>query len=299
MTDQGARCPQCQVTFRVTPPQLQAAGGRVRCGFCLIVFDAGANPAVLAAEPAPERPAWLRDEREWHPDDGFDRARLRVLLGPHPGTLAPAPAPAPAPTPPIAPPIAPPTTAAPAPTAASAPATGTAGAVEPPLLLWATTAPARRAGSWAGNAAILLAGGLLLAAQVLYFQADRLADEPRLRPLYRALCTALPCRFAATGEQAPGVLRVDNALVRPLPPDGLRLDAMLTNGSGRRLSLPALRIDFEDLDARPVAGRTLRPEEYLDAGAPTELAAGQALHLILDLYDPGPAAVSYRVTPLD
>lgn len=287
MTDQGARCPQCQVTFRVTPPQLQAAGGRVRCGFCLIVFDAGANPAALAAEPVPERPAWLRDEREWHPDDGFDRARLRVLLGPHPGTPAPAPTP----------PMAPATTATPAPTAA--PDTGTVGTVEPPMLLWATTAPARRTGSWAGNAAILLAGSLLLAAQALYFQADRLAEEPRLRPLYRALCAALPCRFAATGQRAPGVFRVDSALVRPLPPDGLRLDAMLTNGSGRRLPLPALRIDFEDLDARPVAARTLRPEEYLDAGAPTELAAGQALHLILDLYDPGPAAVSYRVTPLD
>ncbi|HWA12408.1 MAG TPA: DUF3426 domain-containing protein, partial [Burkholderiales bacterium] len=42
-------CPRCQTTFRVGTPQLQASGGRVRCGFCSEVFDAFAS--LTAQEP--------------------------------------------------------------------------------------------------------------------------------------------------------------------------------------------------------------------------------------------------------
>lgn len=35
-----ARCPDCQTTFRVTPEQLKARGGKVRCGKCRSVFNA-------------------------------------------------------------------------------------------------------------------------------------------------------------------------------------------------------------------------------------------------------------------
>lgn len=34
-----AECPSCQTRFRVTEEQLAVAGGRVRCGACLAVFD--------------------------------------------------------------------------------------------------------------------------------------------------------------------------------------------------------------------------------------------------------------------
>lgn len=276
MTDQGARCPQCHVTFRVTPTQLQAAGGRVRCGFCLTVFDAGAHPTPLAPEPASDPPPWLRDEREWHPDDGFDRDRLAELLGPHPELSAPA-----------APPDA--VTAVP-----PAPETDPEWAAPP----WVTLpAGAPRAGaSRRSNTAILLAGTVFLALQALYFQADRWNEDVRLQPLSRVLCAALPCRFASLHPGADA-FRVEQVLVRPLPPDGLRLDAMLANRGARRLALPAIRIEFEDLDARLVAARTLQPDEYLAAPVAAELAAGQSLHLVLDLHDPGPEAVSYRVLP--
>lgn len=45
------RCPRCRTLFRVTPVQLQAAAGKVRCGRCTNVFDgyealsAGGPPA--------------------------------------------------------------------------------------------------------------------------------------------------------------------------------------------------------------------------------------------------------------
>ena len=37
------RCPACQTVFAVEAEDLERAGGRVRCGDCLQVFDARAN----------------------------------------------------------------------------------------------------------------------------------------------------------------------------------------------------------------------------------------------------------------
>ena len=35
-----SRCPNCQTVFRVTPEQLRARAGKVRCGQCQAVFNA-------------------------------------------------------------------------------------------------------------------------------------------------------------------------------------------------------------------------------------------------------------------
>ena len=34
------RCPQCEISFRVTDEQLRMADGAVRCGSCLTIFQA-------------------------------------------------------------------------------------------------------------------------------------------------------------------------------------------------------------------------------------------------------------------
>ena len=43
------RCPNCATQFRVTESQLAAAGGRVRCGACLTVFE-GTEHLILDEE---------------------------------------------------------------------------------------------------------------------------------------------------------------------------------------------------------------------------------------------------------
>jgi predicted Zn finger-like uncharacterized protein len=55
------RCPECATVFRVTPDQLKARQGRVRCGRCHRVFNAidaliENVPATLASSPEPEAP---------------------------------------------------------------------------------------------------------------------------------------------------------------------------------------------------------------------------------------------------
>ena len=54
------RCPRCSTLFRVTPTQLEARGGKVRCGRCMNVFDAfqaltADNAAVAVDDTGAER----------------------------------------------------------------------------------------------------------------------------------------------------------------------------------------------------------------------------------------------------
>src|SRR4051812_18577163 len=95
------RCPGCGTTFRVTPVQLQAQHGMVRCGRCAQVFD-GFKTLSTLPEPALETPP-------------------QALQSP-PETLAPSAAPMP-PAPPV---LAPPNPAVPAAVTAAPPQVATA-----------------------------------------------------------------------------------------------------------------------------------------------------------------------------
>ncbi|WP_369127223.1 DUF3426 domain-containing protein [Thioclava electrotropha] len=64
----------------------------------------------------------------------------------------------------------------------------------------------------------------------------------------------------------------------------------------RRQQRPTRR---EDLEGRAVAARTLAPDQYLAANTPRHLQGRQSLHLALELRDPGPEAVSYRIVSLE
>ena len=50
------RCPECLTTFRVSPEQLKARAGKVRCGQCQQVFNALDNmvdETHTGVQPAP------------------------------------------------------------------------------------------------------------------------------------------------------------------------------------------------------------------------------------------------------
>ena len=52
----ATRCPSCETVFRVTPQQLQAHRGQVRCGHCTTVFDGFSGLAMLPDAAAAEAP---------------------------------------------------------------------------------------------------------------------------------------------------------------------------------------------------------------------------------------------------
>ncbi|MEZ5436303.1 MAG: zinc-ribbon domain-containing protein [Pseudomonadales bacterium] len=53
MSNMVTRCPQCHTSFRVTEEHLKLANGAVRCGSCLLVFQAREHWVNLGGAPVP------------------------------------------------------------------------------------------------------------------------------------------------------------------------------------------------------------------------------------------------------
>lgn len=77
------RCPHCDTRFRVTDEQLSVAGGKVRCGHCMDVFDARAHRINEASAGTP-KPAPASDEPDliFQDNPEEDAAEGRYAGGP-------------------------------------------------------------------------------------------------------------------------------------------------------------------------------------------------------------------------
>lgn len=228
----ATRCPNCEALFRVTPDQLRARGGQVRCGRCNIVFDGLAH---LVSEPG--RPA--------APGDAATDETLTAT----PGAASAAPEPRPA-----------------LDEARAMPAAGTAFASSP------TAAPAPAAGwlhrEWRTVAvsALLL---LVLAAQLALRQRDMLAAEhPALRPILGVLCGLVGCEVRL--PRAVDQLSIEgDEMIAPDPKDPSRivLIATLRNSAAYPVAYPALELSLQNAREEILARRVLGPAEYLAAGS--------------------------------
>ncbi|MDF0749447.1 zinc-ribbon domain-containing protein [Marinobacter sp. 71-i] len=91
------RCPKCETRFRVTDAQLSVAGGKVRCGNCMAVFNAvehqisdsmSGSSGKKDAAPAPEKQDKPSDQ-SFTPDDDLifaDNPEEDAAEGPYAGT---------------------------------------------------------------------------------------------------------------------------------------------------------------------------------------------------------------------
>lgn len=89
------RCPKCETRFRVTDAQLSVAGGKVRCGNCMAVFNAvehqvGDSASSATSEPskAPANQDEPADQRFTSEDDLIfaDNPEEDAAEGPYAGT---------------------------------------------------------------------------------------------------------------------------------------------------------------------------------------------------------------------
>jgi predicted Zn finger-like uncharacterized protein len=91
VTEYGARCPGCNISFRITGAQRRAAGGLVRCGFCLLPFDANAHGVALTPEPVPAARPWRHPDTDGQLEQRIDtdpQARSTVAAESRDGTVA-------------------------------------------------------------------------------------------------------------------------------------------------------------------------------------------------------------------
>ncbi len=272
------RCPTCSTAFRVTPEQLKARAGKVRCGHCKAVFNAleSLEDAPPVAEAAPPPPS----ESEPVPAAATEAA---------PAVESPAAD------------AAMPESAPPEPSAVEAGAkTVEAGAVD--ILLEdieATEAPPpdSRRGTYAWAVAAVLALALLLAQAVYVFRAELALSQPDWRPQLEELCSQLGCDIPL-----PRKTDLVSIEASDLHPDSqqknlLVLAATLKNRATFVQEYPHLEVTLTDTRDQPMLRRVFAPAEYLAEGANVRAgfaANGDlAVNLWLDAGDIG--ASGYRL----
>ena len=241
-------CTQCGARFRVTPAQLNARQGQVRCGRCRSAFngfqslerhpDDDTGSRLLAARQAAEQAA----------------ASAEVVGGIE--TLGPAVS-----APPYAAPNEPakPQRAVPARVA------------EPELTLEPPVQPRPASRAWWFAAAMLL---LVLGAELAYGQRSALAQRyPVLRPWLESMCEAARCSVSWGRDEALLKLEDSELLEVPGKADEIALTTRVRNLAPVAQDYPYLELTLSDLTGQAAVRRVLRPADYLGR-APR---AGEAL----------------------
>jgi predicted Zn finger-like uncharacterized protein len=221
------QCAACGTTFRVTQAQLEAHGGKVRCGTCKAVFD-GRQGLLVLPEPAGEAPE---------------------LPGFEPKSADPVRA----------------TTAAPAPEVTYE--TDYGPAPEQLSLDEQLEASGERRGArgWAMGA-VLLAIALAGQAAYQY-RGELAVRYPGLKPHLVQFCDLLSCTLAPPQRPRLIMIEAsDLQAVDPRRPGLIQLTATLRNHAEHDLGYPALDLVLTDTREHTLARRVFLPGEYLGRG---------------------------------
>jgi predicted Zn finger-like uncharacterized protein len=287
-------CSHCRARFRVTPQQLNAKQGQVRCGRCQSLFngfeslerfpddDTGAR--LLAAREAAERaaagserpPASVKVEAvsfEELPD--IETLQPSDDNEPTP-SLVEEPAPAPSTPPP----------------AARPPARETRHST---ITLPEIPRPDPPARAWAFGSALLV---VVLAAELAYDYRGPIAQRyPVLRPYFESACGSLGCTVPWAREE--GLLKLEDSELLEVPgkPSEIALNARIRNLAAVAQEYPYVELTLTDVSGQAAIRRVLRPTDYL--GRPVNgseiIAPGAELSLQLRLETPRIKATGYEL----
>jgi predicted Zn finger-like uncharacterized protein len=318
------RCPNCATTFRVTPDQLKARQGKVRCGRCQAVFNAletldeettvRAPPppmqpmqpmAAIAATPVAEAAA---SAIEWSPSGGksasaptdeSDQSAVAELDAETQPPLEPIPAPVPEPhaeEEPLPEPLprAEPESLAnaePEPVPEAEPSWRPA----PELLLHEDGQPRRRRWPWLLGSLIALC--LLTLQAAIHFRTELAVLAPDARPALVAICAVAGCRVGLPHKIDLIGIETSDLIPDKDKPGQLQLVASLRNRAPFVQTWPYLEVTLTDTGDRALLRRALAPSEYLPLQPPATdgfpASGEQAIQLTLQATNI--PAVGYRL----
>lgn len=279
------RCPACDTTFRITPEQLKARQGRVRCGHCQHVFNALDTLIEEVVATAPTVPPSLAPATEPSPapepvhatntgaDEETETSGIDVVLDTD----------EPASESPQAPEM---VTASNADLAASSGVVTDATAevaeseseeaidvdasLDAEPLLHEDMAPRPRAWPWvvAGLLALIV---LALQAALLY-RVELAVLYPESRPLLVDACNIFGCELALPSK--PELMSIESSDLHPdtSQPGRLQLVATLKNRAPFAQAYPHLELTLTDTADQALARKVLAPSDYL--AKDTKLQAG-------------------------
>lgn len=297
------RCPGCTTTFRVTPEQVKARHGKVRCGRCQNVFDAiehlvdavvvapslveaeaAPTPAVHTAShtPAAEPPLESVAQASTEPAAESDPV-------PEPPPVEPAPAAIPAAAseliaslPPLDVPPAEPPVRTQLLDADTAP--GDDILLQPSPLSTVYAKPAATHVGWPWTVAATLVFVVLIAQLMLAFRVDLAVKYPQVRPVLDMLCEHAGCIVELPSD--PDMVSIEASDLHPAKKGGLELTATLRNRAPHAQAWPQLELTLTDGADKPIVRKVIAPEQYLPAtqSADDGFAANgeQAVQLLLD-----------------
>ena len=301
------RCPDCQTVFRVTPEQLKARAGKVRCGHCQGDFTAldslldetpapqVATPArspVVAAEPAaglPRATPFVGDDTPPGIEPAFSEPTYSEPAFSEPIFADPAPAAQTAIEPTLHEPTAgeaalsEPALAEPQLTESAAQELGKATGLIMPRetteipgyskwtegVMAAPVAPAtEKAASGLFTFAALLLVVALAGQLVFRFRSEIAITLPSLRPALELLCRAVDADLPLPRHVELVSIETSDLQSDPAHGNLLVLNATLRNRANYGQAYPALELTLTDTQDGAIARRVFAPTEYLPAKSP-------------------------------
>jgi predicted Zn finger-like uncharacterized protein len=281
-------CTHCLARFRVTPQQLNARSGQVRCGRCNQVFsgfealerfpddDTGAR--LLAAREAAERAAAAGPSAAPPEPAPEHLPEVRAVDDP----------PIPAPQPAYVEPPATPSTPMRRAERARATQVHAYEDTEP-------EPPRRPSRAWVLGAFLL---ALLLAAEAAYALRMQIAQRyPQARPYLQAACARVGCTVPWPRNEQLLKLEDSDLLEVPGRSGEIALTLRLRNMARVAQEYPFVELTLTDVTGQAAARRVLKPADYL--GHPLRqdevLAAGADVAVQLRLATPRMKATGYQL----
>ena len=260
------RCPSCDTVFRVTPVQLKARAGKVRCGQCQSVFDALDNlldennevesgsvsssliaetptqPSVLAAPAVIEIDILLDSDESENPLEQFSEESVPPLsetaaqeLGKATGLILPR-------------------------ETAEIPGYSkwSEGVIAAPFSL-----PKEKPTRWPFVLVALLLSMVLAGQVVFHFRSEIAVTVPVLRPALEALSRSLSVDLPLPRHVELVSIETSDLQADPARGNLLVLNASLRNRANYGQAYPSLELSLTDTADGAIARRVLRPAEYL------------------------------------
>ena len=143
-------------------------------------------------------------------------------------------------------------------------------------------------------AGLILLGGLIL--QYAYYQRDRLSMYAPLRPWLSTLCQYTDCQIPLQRELDKLHLTSRSVSSHPDIPNALIFSTTLVNNADFTQPFPRLSINMADARGKTVAQRLFEPYEYLSADNwKIGMTPGVPITIVLEVVDPGPNAQTFEL----
>lgn len=137
---------------------------------------------------------------------------------------------------------------------------------------------------------------LLLGAQLVWVERDRLIRNPTVGGWLRSSCRALGCELPLVAAPRQLHLLDSNVQAHPSVAGALMISASVRNDASFAQPYPVLTITLSDARGQRLAMRRLQPRDYLDDPTVLQrgLTPGATAVLLLEVEDPGDKAVAFE-----